>query len=364
MRIGIVSPYSLTSPGGVQGQVLGLARALRLRGHEVRVLGPCDGFPPETGITALGRSTLLETNGSIAPIAPDAAAQLRTIRALWAEEFDVTHIHEPLVPGPAATTMLMKISPLVATFHASGDFSSFQSIGRLLRWGIGHLDVKAAVSLDARSTAGAWMDEECPVLFNGVEVERFAEAEPWPGGERAVMFVGRHEDRKGLGVLLAASEHMGDDVRLWIAGTGPLTDELKGRYGNDARIEWLGRLTDEERDRRLAGAAVFCAPALGGESFGVVLAEAMAARTPVVASHIAGYTNVAEHEHNALLFEPGNPAELAAALDRVLNDRELADRLVAAGVERADEFSMTRLAEIYELLYETAMSRHKLATGR
>lgn len=363
MRVGIISPYSLTLPGGVQGQVLGLAHALRLRGHEVRVLGPCDGFPPETGITPLGRSTLLEANGSIAPIAPDAAAQLRTMRALWAEEFDVVHLHEPLVPGPAATAMLMKASPLVATFHASGDFSSFQSIGRLLRWGIRHLDVKAAVSEDARSTAGAWMEDDCPVLFNGVEVERFATAEPWPGGERAVMFVGRHEDRKGLGVLLAASELLPEDMRFWIAGTGPLTEELQAKFGSDSRIEWLGRLSDEERDRRLAGAAVFCAPALGGESFGVVLAEAMAARTPVVASNIAGYTNVAEHEQNALLFEPGNPADLAAAIIRVIDDQDLAHRLVRIGVTRAHEFSMTRLAEIYELLYETAISRHAAAAS-
>ncbi|MGH9184927.1 MAG: glycosyltransferase family 4 protein, partial [Acidimicrobiales bacterium] len=108
MRVGIVSPYSLTVPGGVQGQVLGLARALRHQGHEVRVLGPCDGPPPDAGVTPLGKSIPTAANGSVAPLAPDPSAQLRTIRALRDEEFDVLHLHEPLVPGPTLTAMLFK----------------------------------------------------------------------------------------------------------------------------------------------------------------------------------------------------------------------------------------------------------------
>jgi phosphatidyl-myo-inositol alpha-mannosyltransferase len=360
VRIGLICPYSLTLPGGVQGQVLALARSLRRRGHAARVLGPCDGPPPETFVTPLGKSLPTASNGSIAPLAPDPAAQLRTIRALWDEEFEVLHLHEPLVPGPTITSLLVKPAPLVGTFHAAGSQPYYQFLAPAVAWGASRLDVRVAVSDDALALVESAMPGDYRLLFNGVEAQRFRDAEPWPTDGPTVLFVGRHEPRKGLGVLLDAVPHLPADVRVWVAGDGPQTDDLRRRHG-DSRIEWLGRIDDEERDRRLAGATVFCAPSLGGESFGVILLEAMAAGTPVVASAIPGYVKVASGPDPAgvvppspcaELVEPADPAALAAAITSVVSDDERASALRDAGRRRADAFDLERLADAYLDLYE------------
>ena len=149
MRIGIVCPYSLTIPGGVQMQVLALARELRARGHEARVLGPCDGPPPESFVTPLGNSLPLAANGSIAPLAPDPPAAFRTMRALTDEAFDVIHVHEPLAPGPALTSVLFHPAPIVATFHAAGSSTSYRLFNRALSRIIKRIDHKVVVSKDA-----------------------------------------------------------------------------------------------------------------------------------------------------------------------------------------------------------------------
>src|SRR5688572_26456350 len=132
MRIGLVCAYSLTRPGGVQGQVLGLGRALRQAGHDVRVLGPCDGAPPDPGVIPLGNSVPIEANGSIAALAPDPACALRTIRALWDEAFDVVHLHEPFAPGPTTTALLIEDAPLIATFHAAGTSAAYRYGGPII----------------------------------------------------------------------------------------------------------------------------------------------------------------------------------------------------------------------------------------
>lgn len=360
MRIGFVCPYSLTLPGGVQGQVLGLARALRAAGHEVRVLGPCDGPPPDAGVTPLGNSIPLAANGSVAPIAPDPPCALRTMRALRDEAFDIVHLHEPLVPGPCMTTAIVKSTPLVGTFHAAGVSLSYRLASGPLRWLAGRLDVACAVSEDARSLAEHYLGGDYEMVFNGIEVDRFAKATPWPSEASTIFFLGRHEERKGLAVLLSALEGLPADVRVWVASDGPQTAELQARHAGDARIEWLGRIDDAEKARRLRGADVFCAPSLGGESFGVVLLEAMAAGTPIVATAIPGYARVARPDLEALLVEPGSVEQLGAALRRVLGDRTLAADLAEAGSIRADELSMDRLAErylgIYRRLVEPASS--------
>ena len=152
--MGIVSPYSLTLPGGVQGQILGLARALRRQGVDARVLGPCDGPPPDACVTPLGNSLPTAANGSIAPLAPDLSAQLRTIRALRDEAFDVLHLHEPLAPGPTMTAVVVKNAPIVATFHAAGGSASYRYLNPIVRWMARRLDYRCAVSEDARRMAG------------------------------------------------------------------------------------------------------------------------------------------------------------------------------------------------------------------
>ncbi|HUP84960.1 MAG TPA: glycosyltransferase family 4 protein [Acidimicrobiales bacterium] len=351
MRIAQVCPYSLTPPGGVQAQVLGLARSMRSLGHEVRVLAPCDGPPPDAGVTPLGKSVPLAANGSVAPIAPDPACALRTIRALRDEEFDVVHLQEPLVPGPTVTSLLVSDRPVVGTFHRAGASAAYAAFRPIAKGLANRLAMRCAVSEDARATAVEAVGGEYELVFNGIEVDRFAKADEITVDGPSILFLGRHEPRKGLVTLLEALAHLPGDVRLLVASDGPETSELRSRFSADPRIEWLGRITDEEKAGYLRGVDAFCAPSIGGESFGVVLLEAMAASAPIVASDLPGYRNVANPDVHALLVPPGDPRALAASLTRVLEDGALRRRLVEAGDARANEFSMDRLAERYLDLY-------------
>lgn len=365
MRVGIVSPYSLTLPGGVQSQVLGLARALNGLGLSARVLAPCDGAPPQLGVTPLGASIPTASNGSVAPIAPDLACALRTVRALSDEAFDVLHLHEPLSPGPCLTALLLRSTPIVGTWHSSGGSRAYFIPG--VRWLAGRVNVRVAVSPDARDTAVRALGGTYALSFNGIELDRFKNLAPLPTPSSAtsptgspaagptIAYVGRHEPRKGLAVLLEAMARLGDDTTLWVMSQGPQTAELRERYGHDRRIVWLGRVPEDEKNARIAAADVMCVPSLRGESFGIVLAEAMAAGTPVVASNLDGYRNVARTEEEAVLVPPGDAAALAAGLNRVLCEPSLAADLIAAGHARAQELSMQRLAESYVTHYEDAM---------
>jgi phosphatidylinositol alpha-mannosyltransferase len=356
MRIGLVCPYSLTLPGGVQGQVLGLARSLRTMGHQVRVLGPCDGPPPDAGVTPLGNSIPTAANGSVVPLAPDLPAQLRFIRAVRDEEFDVLHLHEPLVPGATTTAALLKPVPLVGTFHAAGASAMYTLAGRPLRWLSTRLDVRCVVSEDAERLVEQKFPAHYVRLFNGIEIEPFAKATPCPTDGPTILFLGRHEPRKGLEVLLEAMAHLPREVRLWVGSDGPATEDLQRRYAGDPRVEWLGRISDEEKASRMRGADIFCAPSLHGESFGVVLLEAMAAGTAIVASELPGYRNVARADREALLTPPGDIDALASAIRRVLDEPALARELVTAGDARAQEFSMDTLAERYLQIYRSITS--------
>jgi len=354
VRIGIVSPYSLTVPGGVQAQVLGLARSLSDLGHSTRVLGPCDGAPPAVGVTPLGASIPTFANGSIAPIAPDVACTLRTIRSLADEEFDVIHIHEPICPGPCQTALFTKYAPIVGTWHAAGGSKAYLTPG--VKWLADRASVRAAVSTDARDMAAAALGGDYEIVFNGIDLDGVRKTDPWLAAQPTIAYVGRHEPRKGLAVLLEAVQQLPASTRLWVMSEGPQTQELRARYAHDERIEWLGNITDEEKLARIKGADVFCVPSLRGESFGIVLLEGMAARTPVVASDLPGYRNVAHTGREALLVPPGDVDRLAEGLRRVLNDPALASSLVASGEPRAEQFAMDRLAETYLDLYERAIA--------
>jgi len=364
LRIGLLCPYSLTTPGGVQGQVMGLARALRKMGNEVRVLGPCDGAPPDTFVTPIGESLPTVANGSIAPLAPDPSAALRTIRVLRDEQFDVLHIHEPLTPGASITALVMRTAPIVATFHAAGESLSYKYLSAPLKGFASAIDHRVAVSKDAVHLAQRYIGGDYQILPNGVELDRFISSSQNTSStqsdsilkRRSIFFCGRHEPRKGLEVLLQAHATLPDNVDLWIASEGPETERLKREWAGDSRIMWLGRISDAEKAKRLSQADVFCAPSLGGESFGVVLIEAMAAATPIVASALDGYMNVATHEVDALLVEPNDPAALEAALRRILLDQELAHRLVRHGQERATGFSMVQLASTYVDIYRRVIA--------
>ena len=358
MRVLLVSPYSLSVFGGVQGQVLDLARSLRELGVDARVVAPCDGPPPERGIVTVGPSTNFSSNGSVAPIASGKSVARRTLEARRVIEPDVIHLHEPLVPGPTQTLLLGADEPLVGTFHASyfGRFNPWYRMLRppLKRW-VSRLAIRTAVSDEAAGLAQLSFDGDYKIVPNGVDVPKFAKATPWPTDRPTILFIGRHEPRKGLGVLLDAFTDLERDAVLWVAGEGPETDALRGRGVRD--VEWIGRISEEEKARRLRAATVFCAPALGGESFGIVLLEGMAASTAVVASDIDGFRNVARADRDALLVEPGDAGALRDALRGALDDPSHRAELIASGEQRALEFSMRHVAERFVTLYEAAIER-------
>jgi phosphatidylinositol alpha-mannosyltransferase len=376
LHIALVCPYSLSRPGGVQGQVVGLARAQAQLGHRVSVFAPLDGSvgaPVGVDVVPTGHSVSVPSNGSIAPVSISVLAATRALKAVESGGFDVVHVHEPFAPGlPLALLVGRRVPPLVATFHRHGGSAAYRALGPLVRRAAGRLAVRIAVSEAARSTAAHALGGTYEVGFNGVEVDRYRDVEPWPTDRPTVLFLGRHEERKGLQVLLEAFGHLratlGDGARpvLWIAGDGPQTEALRRRYPESSNVVWLGMLSEQEKVRRLAAADVLCAPSLGGESFGMIIVEAMAGRTPVVASDIDGYRAAAGG--CAVLVPPGEPTALAAALAGVLggelavlgpatDDRDSRPRqrwLYTAG-QRADQWSMDRLAQWYIGLYRRAM---------
>lgn len=357
MKVSIVSPYSLSAPGGVQGQVLGLARALRLIGVDARVIGPCDGPPPEAGVTTVGPSVKYVSNGSISPMArAQKLASERTLEALRSFQPDVVHLHEPLVPGPTSAALLGAEAPKVGTFHAAGEdgHPAYRALKKVAVSAARQLTIRTAVSADARRMAEEALGGSYIVLPNGVDLDRFAKADPVPTTRPAVLFLGRHEPRKGLGVLLDAWAGLDRDAVLWVASDGPETQTLRER--RTPNVVWLGRITDDEKASRLKAATIFCAPALGQESFGIVLLEAMAAGTAVLASDIPGYRNVARPDEEALLVPPGDAEALRAGLRRLLDADGLRSALVDAGELRVPEFSLARLAERYLPVYETAIA--------
>jgi len=362
MRIAIVCPYSCTMPGGVQSQVLGLARALRSRGDDVAVVAPAEG----TGMTGrleaaaldgavfikVGDGTAVSVNGSRAPVSPWPATMWRTVSALHDFAPEVVHVHEPFVPGPSLAAVVTGPRPIVGTFHRSGADLAYRAYGHVVGAWSRRLDAAFAVSEEASATAQACvgrLSSRVGIIPNGVEVQRFASVDPWPTSAPTIAFVGRHEARKGLGVLLDAFGLLPESTHLWVLGDGPETERLRGRFGSDSRIEWLGSVDDDERAARLAGADVFVAPSLGGESFGVVLLEAMAAGTAVVASDLPGYQLAAGR---AARFVPvGDRVALAEAVSAVLLDDAERESLRDRGRQRASEFDMRAIAELYRDTY-------------
>jgi phosphatidyl-myo-inositol alpha-mannosyltransferase len=375
MRVALHCPYSLSRPGGVQGQVVGLARALRAGGHEAVVLAPADGDAagvadgvglPRHALVVVGRSVSLPANGSQAPVALWPGAAVRAVRAVRDGGFDVVHLHEPLAPGAGYGCLLACRQPLVGTFHRAGSSAAYRLLGPLARRGAARLAVRAAVSAEAEATAAAALGGRYVIVPNAVELDRFAAATPWPDRHDpgpVVVFVGRHEERKGLGVLLEAFARIeaGDDggPTLWVAGDGPASAALRRRFPEGPRLRWLGVVSDAELAARLRRADVMCAPSLRGESFGVVLLEAMAARTAIVASALPGYAAVAAD--HARLVPPGDVAALADALARAVDDARAgtASASVAAldaAAAHAATWDMTAQAARYAALYEEAVA--------
>lgn len=369
MRVALVSPYDPAVPGGVQHQALGLARALARAGDEVLVVAPGHAATwPDQGLAGgphsrlrlvgLGRTLGVPANGSRAPIAASPRSPSRTRAALARFAPDVVHVHEPFVPGPALAAARQGAVPVVATFHRSGATRSYRTAGLLLGGTARRCARLVAVSEAARATLAAAVPAaaaRAEILANAVDLTRAAAAREAPAereGPTAV-FVGRHEPRKGLDVLLEAFAQLAlPGARLWVIGDGPMRRDLEARHGG-AAVTFLGRLDDAAAARAVAGADVLVAPSRGGESFGVVLLEAMAAGTAVLASDLPGYRLAGG---DAARYVPaGDPASLAGALGALLAEPARRAELVAAGEVRARAHGFEALAAAYRERYEAVL---------
>jgi phosphatidylinositol alpha-mannosyltransferase len=368
VKIGLVSPYVYPLPGGVTQHVRYLYENLRLRGHDVRIITSSHGLQraSEGDIIRIGKGFSMPVNGSVGTItlSPRFVSQVRAM--LEREQFDVLHFHEPFVPFLSPIILRLSTSVNIATFHAYGGFSpSYEFGSKVMKGEAARLHGRIAVSGAAKHFIDRYFPGEYKVIPNGVDVERFQRAVPiarWQDGTRNLLFVGRHEPRKGLLDLLKGYRILrktGCECRLLVVGTGPLGREAR-RYVATRRlrgVEFLGRVTDEEKAQLFRTADVYVSPATGGESFGIVLLEAMAAGTPIVASDIHGYKGVVRRGREALLVQPRTPKEIAGAVARLLNDDELRAEMSAAGVQRAREFSWERVTAKVDAYYGVVIRR-------
>jgi phosphatidylinositol alpha-mannosyltransferase len=306
----------------------------------------------------MGRPTSLRSNGSVAPVTISPGAAVRAEQFVRRGGYDVLHAHEPLAPVAAYGFVARASVPMVGTYHRAG-VSRWVPLLKPLVYLVGsRLQVRVAVSEAARDTAMRSSKGEYEVLFNGIDMERFARAEPVPSDLPTVLFLGRHETRKGLGVLLDAFARLERPAVLWVAGDGPQSEVQRRRHPESDRVKWLGTLSDSEVAARLRGADILCAPSLHGESFGMVVLEGMAARCAVVASDLEGYRSAAGG--HAELVRPGDVGALSRALGVALADaaegsgHSSTDALKAAEAH-ANGWSMESLAARYVDVYERAI---------
>ncbi len=354
MKVGLVTPYVYPLPGGVTEHVHYLYENLRLRGHDVRIITSSHGLQrsSEGDVIRIGKGFSMPANGSVGTItlSPRFLSQVHDV--LDRERFDLLHFHEPFVPFLSPIVLRLSTSVNVATFHAYGGWSPAYEFGsRVLGGYAARLHGRIAVSAAARHFIDRYFPGDYKVIPNGVDVDRYRRAVPlarWQDGTRNILFVGRHEPRKGLLELLKAYRILrkaGCDCRLLVVGSGPQEREAR-RYVLTRRlrgVEFLGRVSDREKAQLFRTADVYVSPATGRESFGIVLLEAMAAGTPVVCSDIHGYKGVVRRGREGLLVPPRQPKPLAAAIARLLADDELRAQMAASGMERADEFSWSRV---------------------
>ncbi len=354
MKIGLVSPYVYPLPGGVTQHVRFLYENLRLRGHDVRIITSSHGLQrsSEGDVIRLGKGFSMPSNGSMGTvtISPRYISQVRAV--LERERFDLLHFHEPFVPFLSLVVLRESTSVNIGTFHAYGGWSPAYEFGsRSLRAYAERLHGRIAVSAAARHFIDRYFPGDYRVIPNGVDAERYGRAVPlarWQDGTPNILFVGRFEPRKGVLDLLKAYRQVRRDgvgARLLLVGAGPQERETR-RYVATRRlrgVEFLGRVSDDEKLQLFRTADVYCSPATGRESFGIVLLEAMAAGAPIVASDIHGYKGVVRRGREALLVPPREPKELAAAIERLISDQALAATFRASGPVRAAEFSWPRV---------------------
>ena len=366
LRIGIVTPYGYPLPGGVNEHVRYTYEAMRRLGHDVWVITSAYGrqHPQLEGrIIRLGYGFAVPANGSVGRVTVSLRFKQKAQQILRRMNFEVLHFHESFVPFLSPTFLDASETVNVATFHAFGGFSPSYWVGAKVT---GHLHSKLhgriAVSGAARHFINRYFPGDYEIIPNGVDLDRFADAEPYEALRDVtlnILFVSRLEERKGLIHLLKAYHRLRKrhvDARLLVAGAGPKMREYRRFIGlrGIRDVEFLGRISDDEKARYFASADIFCAPATGQESFGIVLLEAMAAGVPIIASDIHGYKRVVERNVQGILVEPKNPRALAAALYALARDPDLRHELGEAGRRRAPEFSWDRVTEqIVDFYYDT-----------
>ncbi len=362
MRIGMVCPYSFDVHGGVQAHVLQLAEVMRERGHEVSVLAPASPHVtlPDYVVSG-GKAVPIPYNGSVARLRFGPATHRKVKKWLAEGDFDVLHLHEPNAPSLSLLALMIAEGPIVATFHTSTTKSLalgvFQS---LLRPWNEKIVGRIAVSDLARRWQMEALGSDAVEIPNGVDVAWFSSAAPLPGYPRTggtVLFLGRFDEpRKGMAVLLAALPALVErfpDVEILVVGRGD-EDELRGDAGDLAgHLRFLGQVSDAEKASALRSADVYCAPNTGGESFGIVLVEAMAAGTPVVASNLDAFRRVLADGEAGWLAPVEDSDALAEALIAVLGDAELRARYVKAGTAAVHRYDWSVVADEIMMVYET-----------
>lgn len=363
MRVGIVCPYSFDVPGGVQFHVRDLAEELIASGHEVSVLAPAeDSTPVPDYVVPAGRTVALPYNGSVARLNFGPVSAARTRRWLADGAFDVLHLHEPITPSLSMLALWIATGPIVGTFHTAMDRSrALQVASPLVRPLLEKITGRIAVSEEARRTLVEHLAGDAVVVPNGVFVDRYVEAEPaqaWRGtpDRPTIAFLGRlDESRKGLPVLAAAVPAVLAAVpgaRFLIAGRGEAVEERAtlARYGD--AVTFLGPLTEAEKESLLASVDVYVAPQTGGESFGIVLVEAMSGGAHVVASDIPAFRAVLDGGRYGRLFRTGDGGDLAAVLLAALGDRDQTAAIDAAARTAVRRFDWSRVTREVLAVYE------------
>ncbi len=370
MKIGIVTPAFHPYPGGVTEHVYHTYRELCRLGHDVRIVTTNfgdGGSPCEDHVIRIGRAISVPANGSICPVAVDLKMARQLKGVFDAERFDILHLHEPLMPTLCLTALGQADVPVVGTFHASNDRSLGYRVFRPLPdHYVRRLSRRIAVSSAARQTASRYFPGEYSIVPNGVDVERFRSAVPLSeleDGGFNILFVGRMEPRKGAKFLLKAMPAILDAVpnaRLVVVGGGPLASYYGSHVSDLCRdhIVFTGFISGDLLARHYATADVFCSPATGGESFGIVLLEAMAAGAAIVASSISGYRDVVKDGQTGVLVAPGSPESIANAVIRLARRPDLRDGLVARASETVKRYAWPRVTQEILSEYYAALGMH------
>ena len=343
-------------------------------GHEVHIIAPQSGGMRDQGgddtLHTVGSVVPIPVNGSVARISLSLRLSRKVKEILEAENFDIIHLHEPLLPALPVTVLRHSHTVNIGTFHAFAQSNYAYFYGKpILRYFVRRLHGRIAVSPDARDFVSVYFPGTYEIIPNGIDYEQFARApdpfEKYKTGGPNILFVGRLEKRKGLKYLIRAMGGVWDrfpKARLIVVGSGPLLDNyrrLVETHGQD-KVEFAGFVSSEDLGRYYQSCDLFCAPSTGQESFGIVLLEAMASGKPIVASDIPGYRWVVNHGVEGLLVPPKNEKALTDSLLRLLSEPELMAQMSVAGKKRAEQFSWDKVAERVLAYYEQVLASRPL----